>query len=154
MEGGGKSMAHSSARALVRDQSSRRGYGALLLAALLAAALAYFAVAPSPASAAVNICTNVTLQPFGHAGDRCFGPMNNLFNSSVITFERAGCVSVANGSNEIIMEWRCGAAGSSPGAAALIFPPLDGVNRKGVIRNNNLSFTGRFQGAELCYSGC
>jgi hypothetical protein len=61
---------------------------------------------------------------------------------------------VANGSNVLLQEWVCGAAGSSPSWAAIINFANDGVTRKGVIRNNNLSFTGVFEGHEECYAGC
>src|SRR5215217_6679784 len=117
----------------------------LPLLALLGAAAVLLAAHPSRASAGENICTNVTLQRFGAAGDRCFSTLHNLFNATVITFEKAGCVSVADSANNITMEWRCGARGSSPTWAAEIFPPLDGVNRKGAIRNNAAE-PGRFQG--------
>ena len=128
----------------------RRG---VLLLAMLAAAAALFAAHPSRASAGQNICTNVTLAGFGRAGDRCFSTLQQLFNATIVTHERAGCVSVADGANNITMEWRCGARGSSPSYAAIIFPPLDGVARKGVIRNNAAE-PGRFDGHIDCYVGC
>lgn len=67
------------------------------------------------------------------------------------THERAGCVDIANGSNELLESWHCVGKWS---AYEIIGIPDDGVNRKGVIRNNNLSFTGWFIGSEFCYTGC
>jgi len=112
----------------------------------------YLAVAVPRASALVAFCDHVTLQPYGHSGDRCWGPGNYLLNASVSTEERAGCVDFANSENVLLQSWVCGAKESHP--AAYVYAVNDGKKRKGVIRNNNLSFTGVFIGNEVCYEGC
>lgn len=124
----------------------------LVLAALTAFIALYAAVAVPKASATVQFCDHVTLQPYGKSGDRCWGPGNLLLNASVSTFERAGCVDFANNENVLLQSWVCGPSGSQP--AAYIYAVNDGVRRKGVIRNNNLSSSGVFIGDEVCYSGC
>jgi hypothetical protein len=119
-----------------------------LLGAVLALAVAYFAVTASSALAGENFCSKAYLQPYGHSGDRCWGPGHfGLIGASVSTYERAGCVDIANGSNELMFSWVCGSAGTAPNAAANIFDIYhEGIFRKGVIRNNNLSFAAYFNG--------
>jgi hypothetical protein len=126
--------------------------GMLLVGALLTSIAMYFAVTASPAAAAEPFCTQVTLQPFGHNGDRCWAPWHySVIGETLVTFERAGCVDIANGANELMFSWVCGAAHSSPAAAAEINDfNHEGVPRKGVIRNNSLSFTGKFSGSQVC----
>jgi hypothetical protein len=126
--------------------------GMLLLSAA-AAIVAMCAALPSTAAASENFC-GVTLQPYGHNGDRCWGMGHPLFGITMVTYERAGCVDAANSNNELLGSWICAAAGSVPGPAAELHFTNDGVRRKGVIRNNNLSFTGYFAGAEVCYAEC
>jgi hypothetical protein len=130
-------------------------HGMLLLAALIAAMAMYFAAQPSPASAQNNFCEGAFLAPYGQGGDRCWGPVHHLFGVGVVTGERAGCVDIADGSNNLLRSWNCGPANSVPGEAANMFwGSNDGVNRKGVIRNNNTSYSGYFYGIESCYTGC
>jgi len=120
------------------------------LGACLAIALSLgWAVNAPHASAAENFCG--TLQPFGQPGDQCFGASHHIRGVNLVTHERAGCVSIANGSNELLQSWQCTGAGSSSEINGI---PNDGVNRKGTIRNNNASFSGAFNGAEFCYVGC
>lgn len=126
------------------------GFVVLIAAAATIAALN---VHPAPASASENYC-GVTLAPYGQSGDRCYGTGAFLFGTTVETFERAGCVDVANSENVLLQSWSCGAAGSWPGPAAEILFSNDGVRRKGVARNNNTSFSGFFDAGEVCYSGC
>jgi hypothetical protein len=125
--------------------------GVLFLVAAIAAATMFFATAPSSALAVnENFCTNVWLNPYGSGGDRCWATgRTNLIAAAVATHERAGCVDIANGANELMFAWLCGPAGSSPAAAAIIWDfAHEGVFRKGVIRNNNLSFGGHFDGVQ------
>ncbi|HEY6730740.1 MAG TPA: hypothetical protein VI039_06915 [Solirubrobacterales bacterium] len=122
----------------------------LFLGAVMAAATMFFAIGASPAQAASeNFCTSAWLAPYGSGGDRCYSTGHtSLYNAVVVTHERAGCVDIANGANELMFSWMCGAAGSSPATAASIYDfGHEGVFRKGVIRNNNLSFGGWFDGA-------
>jgi hypothetical protein len=125
--------------------------GMLFLGAAMAAVAMFFATSSSSAQAAgENFCTNVWLNPYGSGGDRCWAPGHTtLYHAMVVTHERAGCVDIANGSNELLFSWVCGPAGSSPATAATIYDfAHEGVFRKGVIRNNNLSFGGHFDGAQ------
>jgi hypothetical protein len=110
-----------------------------------------------PRAQAGTFCTNVSLAPYGQGGDRCWGPsLLNLNYGDVHTQERAGCVAIADGSNNLLTQWKCGAAGSWPGfsAWASIQPGGYGSNQKAVIRNNNLSSWGKFGGGYNCYGGC
>lgn len=125
--------------------------GMLFLGAALAAATMFLATTPSSAQAASeNFCTNAWLNPHGWGGDRCWAPGHTtLYQALVVTHERAGCVDIANGSNELMFAWVCGAAGSSPAAAASIYDfNHAGMFRKGVIRNNNTSQGGYFEGSQ------
>jgi hypothetical protein len=70
--------------------------GMLLLGALLACVALYFAVAASAASAE-EFCERVTLQPYGHSGDRCTAPQGHWNYYVVVqTYERAGCEDTEN----------------------------------------------------------
>lgn len=124
--------------------------------ALLAVCVA-FLMGSAPSAHASDFCTNVSLAPYGQGGDRCFGPsLKNLNYGQVVTHERAGCVAIADGSNNLLTIWKCGAAGSAPGfsAWASIQPGGYGTNQKAIIRNNNLSSWGVFGGGYNCYGGC
>ena len=130
--------------------------GTIGLIAVLASVVAVSAVAAPAASANASICPTgyYWLAPYGQGGDRCFGPAVFAGSAGVVTYERAGCITWANTSNALLMSWVCGSAGSSPGSAAIIYAPNDGVRRKGVVRNNNLSYAAHFGGSVACYSGC
>lgn len=124
--------------------------GMLFLGAAMAAAMMFFAMNSSSAQAASeNFCTGAWLNPYGWGGDRCWSSGHtSLYAVNVVTHERAGCVDIANGSNELMFSWVCGPAWSSPAAAATIWDFAHaGVFRKGVIRNNNLSSGGYFDGS-------
>jgi hypothetical protein len=107
-------------------------------------------------AAASNFCTNVWLSPYGQGGDRCWGPSAQGLNfASVSTFTRAGCVSIADGSNNLLTSWVCGAAGSAPGYAAAAYYNSNYLQyRKAVIRNNNTSNGGQFSGGYNCFNPC
>jgi hypothetical protein len=125
----------------------------LFFAAAMTAAAMFFAVGSSSAQAASeNFCTSAWLAPYGSGGDRCWSPGHtSLYSALVVTHERAGCVDIANGANELMFSWMCGAAWSSPAAAASIYDfGHEGLFRKGVIRNNNTSNGGWFD-ASLSY---
>jgi hypothetical protein len=129
------------------------GVRLMLAVATLASVAAVCFSAPSTAMGAENFC-GVYLQPYGHNGDRCWGAGHPLLGVNLVTYERAGCVDVANSNNELLQSWTCGAAGSAPGSAVELHFSNDGIRRKGVIRNNNLSFVGFFAGAEICFTEC
>jgi hypothetical protein len=126
---------------------------ASILAATAATFALFFAASPQPAAAA-GFCTNAWLSPYGQGGDRCWGPAKRaLYRAEVITYERAGCVNIADGSNNLTQSWACGPSGSAPGyAAAVGIPIYPNFYYKGVIRNNNLSFSGKFSGFMVCYA--
>lgn len=124
--------------------------GILFLGAAMAAMTMFLAMNSSSAQAASeNFCTSAWLNPHGWGGDRCWSTGHTtLYAVNVVTHERAGCVDIANGANELMFAWMCGPAGSSPAAAATIWDfNHAGVFRKGVIRNNNLSSGGFFDGS-------
>jgi hypothetical protein len=131
---------------IVHDSWSIGKHCLAFLAMLTAGIALYFAAAAPSAFAAENFCAT-TLQPYGHSGDRCWGASRQLRGVGMTTFERAGCVDIANGSNELLRSWQCTGANS---ISEIVGIQQDGVNRKGVIRNNNLSFAG----SEFCYIGC
>ena len=129
--------------------------GTALAIAVLAVALVGLVVG-APKASAVDFCSGVTLAPYGQGGDRCWGPSRQSLNYSAIrTYQRAGCVDIANSSNVLLASWVCGAAGSAPGLAAAIGYNQDPLGyHKGVIRNNNTSASGTFGGVFACANGC
>lgn len=126
-------------------------YSLAVVAIIMLGALAIAA----PKASATNFCTQVNLAPYGQGGDRCWGPVKQWLNyGQVTTFQRAGCVDIADGSNNLLASWVCGAAGSSPQYAANIWYNSDLAGwHKAVIRNNNGSSSGTFSGAYSCYNG-
>lgn len=127
--------------------AARKG---LLLLLLLASACTIYLGSASTAKATEGFC-GVTLQPYGQSGDRCYSLGRYVHVTHMVTHDRAGCLSVANSSNQLLMSWYCAAAGSSPAIANYLVFNDDGIRRKGVIRNNNLSYKGYFQGGVSCY---
>jgi len=108
---------------------------------------------PASATTAYNFC-NVTLAPYGQSGDRCYAWGGGyLYGVDLVTYERSGCSTVSDGSGNLIQSWTCFPKGSSPAAYELHWVN-DGVYRKPVIRNNNLSYSGHFAGAYGCFYPC
>jgi hypothetical protein len=122
---------------------------------VLSACLAVFLVT-APQASAGQFCWNQQLAAFGKGGDRCWGPSQNTLDQGwVHTQDRAGCVNIADGSNNLLAAWNCGAAGSWPGAAASIYMlAYPGTWRKAVIRNNNTVNPGWFGGSYQCLITC
>lgn len=131
-----------------------RRYLVVAILTLVGAAL-LLSMSPQKAAAS-NFCTNVWLAPYGQGGDRCWGPSAQGVNyAQVVTYTRAGCVSIADGSNNLLTSWVCGGAGSAPGYAAAAYYPYNySQYRKAVIRNNNTTNGGQFAGGYNCASGC
>jgi hypothetical protein len=133
----------------------RFGKRALLILSALVAFFIMFATAnPPPASATTtyDFC-NVTLAPYGQYGDRCYSwGGGDLAVIAFVTYERSGCVTTANGNGDLIQSWKCFPNGSAPGGYHLYFG--DHIYRKPVIRNNNLSYKGYFEGGYTCYTPC
>lgn len=124
--------------ATLKSNPSRGTTQLLALLLILSCAAVGFLAKPAQSEAnSVNFCYLVTLQPYGHSGDRCFGPGSYIYGVNLVTHERAGCVTVADGANNLLESWRCGAAGSWPGPAVQLNYANDGRWRKPVIRNNN-----------------
>ena len=114
--------------------------GMLLLGAVMAAAAMYFATTASSAQAE-NFCINATLQPFGHSGDRCTAPTGGYqYSVAVVTNERAGCETTVN-NGVLLASWTCVGAKNIISSTHNYFQFAHGI-----IRNNNLSFSGVFSG--------
>lgn len=122
------------------------------------AAMAAIVAMLLPASASAvnrNFCTNSYLAPYGHGGDRCLATYGNyLYDTNLVTHERAGCIDVTyNGT--LLEPWTCGAAGSSPASAVVLwFVGDEWKIRQPIIRNNNLSYSAHFDGAYQCVMEC
>jgi hypothetical protein len=114
-----------------------------MLGALLAVVAAYSATATSSAVADETFCSNVTLQPYGHAGDRCTAPQGGwVWNVIIYTHERAGCLDIQN-NGELLASWTCTGKENS-----YLVSYYANKWAHGIIRNNNLSFAGVFTGAQ------
>lgn len=107
-------------------------------------------------ASAGTACTGVNLAPYGQGGDRCYGPAADALNyADVRTQSRAGCVDIADGANNLLTSWVCGASGSWPGYAASVYvASYFGTWHKGVIRNNNTGNWGVFGLGYNCLGGC
>ncbi|MBK5218653.1 MAG: hypothetical protein JJE35_02525 [Thermoleophilia bacterium] len=124
----------------------------IVFVALLATVCFTFLLAAAPKASATLFCQNVQLNPYGQGGDRCWGPALKSLNwGQVLTVNRAGCVDIADTSNNLLSSWNCAAAG----AEATIFVSNDLTTyRKVVIRNNNVSNAGTFTGGQQCVLSC
>jgi hypothetical protein len=95
-------------------------------------------------------CTNVTLPPYGSYGDHCYAwtwEAKRYINVIINTQERAGCASYAAASGYDLQDsWVC--FGKYTYGYRLV--RNDGLLHRGVIRNNNLSFSGKFSGGQVC----
>ncbi len=102
----------------------------------------------SPASAGA-FCSGVQLNP----SQICWGPAYaGLDYANVVTYNRAGCVAIANGSNQLQSLWRCGPAAGGAIAAEVTIPPNPSANFKGLIQNYGVG-VGTFTGHHLCALG-
>jgi len=103
-----------------------------------------------PQASAEPFCANVTLQPYGHYGDRCFAWVWEahpyLAIVGIETNERAGCVTSAAGEYDLKESWYC----ISNNNFGEKYVQNTSEPRRGVIRNNNLTYSGRFSGGQLC----
>jgi hypothetical protein len=126
----------------------------LTLVGLFAAVALFFAMT-APKAFATDFCGSsgspVWVNPYGQGGDRCWGPARQGLNwAAVRTYERAGCVSIAEGTT-LLTSWVCGAAGSSPGWIAEAYKYNGGGSwYKGVVRNNNVSYGTHISGTHGC----
>lgn len=123
--------------------SATHARAAAATAAILATMVG-ISLAPSSAMANENFCPTVTLAPYGQGGDRCWGTMQYMFGINMETHERAGCVDVANGSNGLLQSWTCVGTYNT---AKFHYSPT--IRRKGVVRNDNFTYTGVFGASEF-----
>jgi hypothetical protein len=96
-----------------------------------------------------GFCTEVWLQPFGQNGDRCDAGKDNwghIITVWVVTHQRAGCANYTGWYGELYKSWWCVPKESS----GYIRVPQDGGSYIGIIRNNNLSYAGKFSGKFSC----
>ena len=94
-------------------------------------------------------CTDVWLQPHGRNGDSCSAGQGNwgrIHSVTIRTYTRAGCVNYHGWYGEFYRSWNC--YGNE--TYGRVYVPNDGGSYIGVIRNNNLSYSGKFGGAFAC----
>jgi hypothetical protein len=127
---------------------------ALAAAGLTASLFLYLGMMTAPvsrASAVEAFCENVNLPAYGQYGDHCYAWVWEahpyLLYVAIQTKERAGCVTYAGGSGYDLKDsWQCignysyGYRYTRRSAEAL----------RGVIRNNNLTYSGHFTGSQSC----
>lgn len=125
------------------------------VAGFVLAILMYVGMVSGPVSGASAsgkaFCSNVNLPPYGSYGDRCYAweweaePL--LIFVGISTQERAGCVSYAPANSYDIKDsWYC-ISKENYGYRIVTRNPAP---TRGVIRNNNLSYSGRFTGQMTC----
>lgn len=123
---------------VVRSHWRWRAIAILAIAALGAV----WAAGHAPKANAENFCTNVTLAPYGHGGDRCTAPVGGyIWGVVLVTHERAGCASIAN-NGVVLASWTCT---SAQNVLQTYYTP-NNQWAHGIIRNNNLSASGVFEG--------
>lgn len=123
------------------------------LMGLLATCLLFVAMSAAPVSraSADNFCSSVTLPPYGTYGDHCYAweweAHQWLAIVGIGTTNRAGCVTSAAGSGYALKEsWYC--IGNYSFGQKYVTPIAE--SRRGVIRNNNLNYSGTFSGSQAC----
>lgn len=97
-----------------------------------------------------TFCSNVWLQPFGQNGDRCDAGNQNwgrIMSVTIGTKERAGCVNYHGWYGEYYRSWACFGNYTE---GIIYINPNDTGSYIGIIRNNNLSYGGRFSGTFYC----
>ncbi len=131
-----------------------RGFGKAMtlgLAGLVAVCLIYVAMMSGPLSKASAdsspFCTNVSLAPYGSYGDRCYAweweARPYMVWVEIWTQERSGCVTTAAKTTGDLKEsWYC--VGSNSGGR--LWTKYTSEYRRAVMRNNNLSYSGKFTG--------
>jgi hypothetical protein len=105
---------------------------------------------PVQQASAENFCTGVWLQPFGQNGDRCDAGKDNwgrILSVNIMTYQRAGCVNYHGWYGEYYRSWECFGNYSS---GNIYVPPGDQGSYIGIIRNNNLSYGGKYNAGFYC----
>ncbi len=97
-----------------------------------------------------NICYYKWLAPYGQQpADRCMSPIGGrLFRALVQSYEKSGCVSVYNGTGELVHSWVCSAG---PNSQNDFYIPDDWTYRRGIIRNNTTGAWAHVSGWQWCY---
>lgn len=113
------------------------------------------AMAAPKAQAASYFCGTTEdpgwVNPYGDGGDKCWGPAKyQLYWAIVRTYERAGCVTLAEGT-DLLTSWVCGPAGSAPNGSVTVSKYNYSYNWKGVLRNNNLTYGTHINGSYECF---
>jgi hypothetical protein len=135
------------------DRPIQNRHLVLVALVLLSTFLMYLGLmsGPVPGASAGNFCTEVNLTPYGHYGDRCYAweweAELGLAIVGVQTFERAGCVTyAAPNSYDLQDSWYCIAKNTAGWRGVRD----DNQSHRGVIRNNNLTYSARFSGFQQC----
>jgi len=68
-------------------------------------------------------------------------------SATILTFERAGCVNYHGWYGEYYRSWACF---GNYGAGTINLNPNDEGSYIAIIRNNNLSYGGKFNGGFFC----
>jgi len=124
----------------------------LLAALVLSLGLMAGPIAKSPASPSQEgFCGSVNLSPYGQQWDKCWAwvwqAKLKLSDVRITTHERAGCVSYSGAEGYDIQDsWYC----VGKGTYGIKWVRNDGQVHRGVIRNNNLSYSGVFSGGQTC----
>jgi hypothetical protein len=104
----------------------------------------------TPPGGSTNFCTNVWLQPFGQNGDRCSAGKDNwgrIMSVNIMTYQRAGCVNYHGWYGEYYRSWECF---GSYGGGVIYLDPNDQGSYIGIIRNNNMSYGGKYNAGFYC----
>lgn len=130
--------------------SGRSRYGQLIVLLALLASCTVLILAPGAkaeneeSGIAYRVC-NVSLDPAWTGNYRCDAPdyasgygLDWVF---INTYERAGCLDYADVWHNLINSWVCFPKNTSLGSYSV---RQDGGWYRGVIRNNNLTYSGQF----------
>ncbi|HEY6730853.1 MAG TPA: hypothetical protein VI039_07505 [Solirubrobacterales bacterium] len=130
-----------------------------LICAAIVALILFLGITAGPVDKAQAItpgthgfCTNWWLKPFGQSGDRCAAGHDGWGKIGwvlITTHERAGCVNYEGWYGELYSNWACFPKGTS----GYKMVPNDGGSYDGIIRNNNQSSGGYFDGSYWCCYG-
>lgn len=118
-------------------------------AALLAISMA-FLFSWAPPALAGNFCPSVHLL----AGQECWGEARKgLDYAAVKTHETAGCVAIANTSNVLVTEWKCGPATKDSIAAEVWYTEFNPELYYKPVIFDNQGKAGEYGGLQNCYLG-
>jgi hypothetical protein len=117
---------------------------------LLAISMTLLFGSPPPALATGNFCPSVHLG----AGQECWGEARKgLDYAAVKTHETAGCVAIANTSNVLVTEWKCGPATKGSIAAEVWYTEFNPELYYKPVIFDNQGKPGEYGGLQNCYLG-